>query len=376
MKVLFSIHHDLEPNQGAPGVTVELAEAMRRLGHAADIYSWTDLPGHLSDRSRELLFPVFVAHRMRQADRSEACDVIETSTGDAWLYRGTPAPAARPLLVTRSHGLEHVYFEQLRDQARLDQRRLSWLERTYHGRARLWQVARSLRMADLALFANSGDLRFAVAKLGVKPERASVFENGVPQDFLDSSEQGPKPDVGPMVTFVGSYTERKGVRHLVPALDQLLLGHPDLSVSLVGTGVPEESIVTDFTPSVRSRVHTVMRYERRDLVELVRGCTIGLLPSLAEGQSLAVLELMALGLVPVVTPAAAGDVVRDEVNGLVVRPRDSQAIVRAVERLLSAPQQAARLAASARASAADRSWPRVADRLLDLYDQHLSRLRA
>jgi glycosyltransferase involved in cell wall biosynthesis len=70
---------------------------------------------------------------------------------------------------------------------------------------------------------------------------------------------------------------------------------------------------------------------------------------------------MAMGL-PVVCSDIGGyrDLVRDDQEGLLVPPRDSEALARALGSLLDNPARRAALAEVARASAGRYAWPVVA----------------
>jgi glycosyltransferase involved in cell wall biosynthesis len=114
---------------------------------------------------------------------------------------------------------------------------------------------------------------------------------------------------------------------------------------------------------------------RADVLPLYHLLEIALLPSRIEGFSQALLEAMALGK-PVIASAAGGnlDLVRHEVDGLLVAPLDQAAWAAAIDRLLADARLAARLGEAARETArVTFSLDRTAERTLDLYRSLVSR---
>jgi glycosyltransferase involved in cell wall biosynthesis len=104
----------------------------------------------------------------------------------------------------------------------------------------------------------------------------------------------------------------------------------------------------------------------RPLYELLE---VAMLPSRTEGLSQSLLEAMALGK-PVIASAAAGnlDLVRHEVDGLLLPPRDPGAWAAAIDRLLADPALAARLgAAAARTARETFALERTIERTAALY---------
>ena len=74
---------------------------------------------------------------------------------------------------------------QTRSGAKQGNIRLSWKYPLYHGGYRLWEVARSLRCADLALMLNQHDRDFAASNLKVDPAKLRVVRNGIPETLLN-----------------------------------------------------------------------------------------------------------------------------------------------------------------------------------------------
>jgi glycosyltransferase involved in cell wall biosynthesis len=297
--------------------------------------------------------------------------VIDATTGDAWLWAALRQPRGRrPLLVTRSHGLEHNYWTQAVEEAARAGGRMPLRSRLYHGGIRLREVALTLRRADLAILSNEDDREFAVERLGVARERTTVIHNGLPRSLLGLPLE--PADSLERVAHVGSWTERKGSRYLGPALAAALERNQALRATLLGTQVDADAVLADFPAGVRERVAVVPHYPRGDLASLLHGHQVATSASLAEGFSVALPEAMACGLAPIATDIpSARALVRHERNGLLVPTRDAASITQAIERLSADPALLQRLRAEAHATAQTLSWRPIVERTLALFEARL-----
>ncbi len=95
------------------------------------------------------------------------------------------------------------------------------------------------------------------------------------------------------------------------------------------------------------------------------------IPSVYEPFGVVALEAMAAGL-PVVASSVDGlaEVIRHEVNGILVFPRDSSSIAWGISRILSDPNNSKRLIENAAQDIETRfSWKVVAKDTLNAYDE-------
>lgn len=377
MNILLILHdHHLAVDAGGAGVVSQLSLKYRKLGHRVELFSFDNLPKQLPFKAKMAVFPYFVAAYLARSARRRRIDVVDASSGDAWLW----AMALRklsgdPLLVTRSHGLQHIYHLERLQEARRGRLRLSWKYPLYHGGFRLWEVANSFRRADLALFLNRHELDYAVEELGVHSERARLVANGIPDTFLDLPFAAtPMDGDGPVrIAVVGNYLHRKGIGYAAPALNKILFLHPQVRVSFLGTRYPAEQVLADYDPSIHERIEVVPHYPHDDLPALLEGYHIKLFPTLSEGFSLALLEAMACGLAPVVTSIPVHlELVQDGHDALVIPAHDSRAIEQALERLIADRALLDRLRRNAHARAQAYSWSRIARQTLQLYEESLA----
>lgn len=381
MRILLSVHHEFDRNAGAAGATWRLGREYEKLGHDVQYYTFDNLPRNLPGLVKAIMFPEFLASHMSAVARKQAVDVLDASTGDAWVWaklRHTSDDSS-PLLVTRSHGLEHMVHLENLEEARLGNLHLSWKYPVYHGGFRLWEVASSLRDADLSLFANRLDLEYAVARLNVDAERTRVFANGIPEAFLnfpfDPTPEGEHSII--RIAQVSTYIPRKGIHYGVPALNAILARYPQVEVSFLGTGCSEAEVLADFDPTVCDRVKVVPRFSHDTLPALLRGHQIKLLPSLSEGFGVAIVEAMAMGLAPLTTTTPGPmEFVREGHNGILVPPRDSEAIGHALELLVKDRTYLDKLRRNAYATAQRYSWERIAYDTLAFYEEAIHRRKA
>jgi glycosyltransferase involved in cell wall biosynthesis len=379
MKILLTIHHELDPNMGAPGVTWHLGQEYLRLGHEVYYYSHSDMPQKFPGIAQSLLFPQFLACHIQVLIQKHAIDVIDASTGDIWAWgKLSYHRRNRPLLVTRSHGLEHTVHLGILEEVKQGNLHLSWKYPFYHGGLRLWEVETSLRVCDLALLLNHYDANYAVNELGMDSAQVRVVANGIPDSFLNLPFE-PIPlnnNIVIRIAQIGSYIPRKGIHYGIPALNIILTRYPQVMMNFYGTGCSEAQVHADFDPSVRDRVKVIPNYSREMLPSLLYGSHIKLFPTLSEGFSLSLIEAMACGLAPITTDIpGTPNFFRDNENGILVPPRNQDMIVQALERLIEDRIQLENLRRNAYLTAQNYGWQQIAKNTLALYEQALSQKR-
>lgn len=212
----------------------------------------------------------------------------------------------------------------------------------------LWAVA------DLVL-APAEYTRDAIVRLGGDPAKIRVVPYGVGDDWLGTT---PAPEPG-RVLFVGSVGLRKGTPYLAHAARLLKQRGVPCEIVVVGPADPKALAHPEFAgPTYLGRI------PRSRVREEFLRADVFVHPSLAEGCAVAALEALACGLPMVVTPNA-GTVVRDGVDGFIVRARDGTAIADKLEAIVSDRALRARMSAQALERARDYSWEKYEQRLVE-----------
>lgn len=206
---------------------------------------------------------------------------------------------------------------------------------------------------------------------GVPSRKVRVVHNGV-------ARQTPPPAVRRArlrrVVVVANLRPEKGHDVFLRAAADVIRLFPDAHFDLVGDG-PELGALKAAaeTLGVASSVSFLGHCE--DVMARLDAADIFVLPSRSEAFPNALLEAMAAGL-PVVASAVGGvlEIVRDDENGILVPPGNRTALAWAVVRLMSDPQLAGRLGASAQADVAARySFSRMVASFEALYNTELAR---
>jgi glycosyltransferase involved in cell wall biosynthesis len=166
------------------------------------------------------------------------------------------------------------------------------------------------------------------------------------------------------VLVVTRLFERKGVQHLLRALDGAPLGWP---VDVVGEGPfrPSLEAQADAIPTP-VRFHGWLDNAAPELRELYETSRIFVFPSDVENFPVVLLEAMAAGLAIVTTRGTGCDAVIGEA-GIAVPPRDPAALRAALDRLTADPALCERLGRAARARVERHfGWSAVAGRYAEL----------
>ncbi len=191
-------------------------------------------------------------------------------------------------------------------------------------------------------------------QLGVEAEKINLVYNGLDLQTFTASTPPPADEL--RIVAVGRLIEKKGFEYLIDACHLLRTSGRRVRCELIGGGEREQALAERVQAlGLQDVVHLRGPLPQDRVRQIMSGADVLAAPCVVgsdgntDGLPTVVLEAMALGT-PCITTAVTGlaEVVDDERTGLLVPQRDPVALARALERLGSDPELAARLRRHAR----------------------------
>jgi glycosyltransferase involved in cell wall biosynthesis len=229
-------------------------------------------------------------------------------------------------------------------------------------------IGRRVTTGAAAVIAASSRERDDLVTCGVPAARVVVRGNGFPEPDSGGPDARPRlgiPEGAPVALYVGRIADGKGIEELVEAARR----SPELHVVVVG---PDDRHAASgrlraavSEPAIATRLH-VLPPTNGPPLELYRAADVLVLASAGESFGMVAAEAAATGTAVIVSDrCGVADAFR-EGEALVV-PYEREAIVGAVERVVSDPALRTRLATGALEAARRSSWERVSERQEALY---------
>jgi len=343
-------------------------------GYQVDYFTADQVP-RCNSLVRRILFPWRVYQAAIDAfHRGEPYDIVNVhEVQSAWIAL-LKHRAGNPFVVVTVHGSEHRSWDLALEEARLGRAKPSWKTRILNPITRLWQMKLGLTHADQIFCVSEQDRAYFAERFGVPRDKLIRFWSGASEAyFVADPHRLSRPAT--RLVFSGTWRKNKGIEDLVPAFTAVATKHPELSLTVLGGGIPIETIRRAFPTDIAQRVSAIDTHGDDENLQQLLAADIFLLPSLLEGTPLTLMEAMAAAL-PVVTTATSGmkDVIRNGDNGLLVPIRDPQAITGAVERLIADTNLRIALATRAQQDVkTSYTWGSSSQKVLAAYNSLLAR---
>jgi phosphatidylinositol alpha-mannosyltransferase len=255
---------------------------------------------------------------------------------------------------------------------------------TFHAYAG-WSPAYEFGRRMLRHFARRLDGRIAVSAAARHfidhyfPGDYKVIPNGVDlRRFQNVQPFARYRDGTPNILFLGRFESRKGLTYLLKAYRVLKKRGYDCRLLVIGSG-PQEREVRRYIATRRlTGVELLGRVSDEDKVRYFATADIYCSPATGrESFGIVLLEAMASGTAVVCSDIHGyRSVVRRDEQALLVPPKDVNALVTALAKLLDEPDIRTRMGESGRERAQQYSWPNITAKVEDYYKFVIRRVAA
>ena len=270
--------------------------------------------------------------------------------------------SAKKIGLKRFYDLPIAYWETVQKILEEEKQRLPEWEPTLVGTrdsgAKLARKTEEAELADIVVVPSLFVLNSLPASIRAEKE-CVVAEFGSPPANLDAARRAPGVSTKLRVLFAGSMTQRKGLADLFAAMK--LLQRSD--VELIVMGSPIASM--EFYRSQWDGFTYAPTRPHREVLELMQGCDVLVLPSLVEGRALVQQEAMANGLPLIITENTGGeDLIVPGETGFLVPIRCPEKIAEKIAWLADHREALPEMRVAAVKKAEEYPWLRYRNRIL------------
>ncbi|GAB4479203.1 MAG: hypothetical protein Kow00124_24510 [Anaerolineae bacterium] len=183
------------------------------------------------------------------------------------------------------------------------------------------------------------------------PNAVAIEPGAIPDIRARLIEEAGLPPEAVICCAVGRLVEAKGFDTLIASTARIAERLPAFHCVIVGDGHLREELTAQIARlGLESRVQLLGFRSHDEVLAIVKAADLFTMPSRSEGTPVALLEAAGLGK-PIAAARVGGipDVITSGEHGLLVEPGDEEGLAEALLRLAASPEEAARLAAAARA---------------------------
>jgi glycosyltransferase involved in cell wall biosynthesis len=222
--------------------------------------------------------------------------------------------------------------------------------------------------------AASEAIRALLVKDGIEPDRVVTVHEGIDVDRVAAAEPIDVraeywfPPHSSIVGNIAALVPHKGQKFLVDAAATVVREIPEARFLIIGEG-ELRSVIEHHIRQAHLAKHVVLTGFRPDVLRVLKGLDLFVMSSVTEGLGTSLLDAMAAGR-PVVATRTGGipEVVADGETGVLVPPRDAEALASAIVGLLRDPDRRRQFAAAGLARVRERfSADRMVDQTLAVY---------
>jgi glycosyltransferase involved in cell wall biosynthesis len=260
------------------------------------------------------------------------------------------------------NGVKSVYTEHIYDETyRLNNPINNYLQKFF--------LKRQNFRTNL-IIAVSSSVKKALIKNDLAPaDKIIVIPNGVDIDKFKVEKPVASKYNHPVIGSVSNLNQTKGFEYLIAAVPTIKKKFPLISVEIIGAG-PERNKLMLKIKELKLEHNVTLLGSKKDGYKYIKNWRTFVLPSVSEPFGIAALEAMASG-VPLVASKVGGlkDIITDKKNGLLVPPRNSEALAKAILQILLSMALGAKLKRGGLLRVKDFDWKKIVKTLEGVYEE-------
>ena len=378
LKILFVLQCPFSDHFGAGKVHFDLKKEFERMGHEVDTLSSDDYYPNGQSTISKIVGPLYTYEILsRLKEIAYKYDVIDAN------FNCIPFPKEsfgfNGLLIYRSHGLLPVYrkaeaspeYQQMlrtnKEPVKL-KTRFGNLYRMMLKKPGPNVFADSVKYADIIHCLNQEEHKFLL-EYGIPENEILPLPNGISDTFVENANKSEIHGKSNIISFVGSWTLRKGIKDLNEILTVIDQKVNIDKFNLLGGVTKREKVVTFFDTKFESKLNVIPTYSQSNLVDLLKETKVGIFPSYIEGLPLAIIEQISCGI-PVVAYDIPGssEILRDIDPTLLIHPGNKKAFGDKVIEILNMDEQDyVILAEKCKAKSQEYLMSKVSELFIDAY---------
>lgn len=218
------------------------------------------------------------------------------------------------------------------------------------------------------LIAPSREIKDKFGWKNIKPSKKIIHLGVDTKCFFPVNKNEAKRKLGidpkfKVIIYVGRLGREKDLKTLFRAFIRLRKDYENIRLIIVGDGVPEIRRMFESNKAV------MVFGAKDDVVPYLQASDVYVLPSLTETTSLATLEAMACGVVPICTEVGLiKQYIKHGENGMTFTTRHVYMLTKRIEKVLNNPTLASTLSKNAIKTAKEFDWDKTAKEIISVFE--------
>jgi len=238
-------------------------------------------------------------------------------------------------------------------------------------------IERTINFSEKTIIVSNKLKRIARTSLQINNNKLVVIPNGINKEDFKKNKQFKIVNLEEKIIIlsVSNLIKTKGIDLNIKALKYLKKKYPNILYIVIGAGKVKNKLVKYINKNkLEKYVKFLGQMTNQKVINYISKCNIFSLPSWNESFGIVYLEAMAQGK-PVIGCEGEGieDFVEHGVTGMLVKPKDVDSLVEAIDYLKSNPDKARAIGKRARKLVLENyTWGKNAEKTIQVYEEVLN----